>query len=198
MFHHLGNTANSLATSWTLCLAVLTRLCVAMERCPMLSVASRDPGRRAWHISSAEEPSNPRTQKLHGLHQIPPLRYCLCSALVMMTYISHSKSFAPIFVLRFHWITKNVAEQVWNGSSNYPTETENNHLKKLNFFIDAVATSKVASVEPLIHLILFKGRNTWCVGPGWGAQLDRVPSVYSKVVGLIPTRGTYNSQPMNA
>ena len=35
-------------------------------------------------------------------------------------------------------------------------------------------------------------------GPGWVAQLVRASSLCTKVVGLIPSQGTYKNQPMNA
>lgn len=98
----LGSTTSSLATSWPLCPALLTRLCVALERWATLS-ASWDLGGCAWldskqvHAASTEGPSKPLTGELHGPHQIPSLCCFLFLVFVMMTYILCSKSSTQYF-----------------------------------------------------------------------------------------------------
>lgn len=40
--------------------------------------------------------------------------------------------------------------------------------------------------------------NAWAPGSDWVAQLVRVLSQYSKVVGSIPSQRTHKNKPMNA
>ena len=51
--------------------------------------------------------------------------------------------------------------------------------------------------RPAIHQYL-QSIKTSLPGPGWVAQLVGASSWRAKVMGSIPSRGTYKNQPMNA
>ena len=58
-------------------------------------------------------------------------------------------------------------------------------------------TPKVA-YRGALYFYLSVNANQEALGLVWVAQLVRVLSQYTKVMGLIPSQGTYKNQPMNA